>query len=104
MSFDIAFVPNYFQPILTRIEEALDADVDVESFDEEWLNFTVDGYTDQEALLELEGSKDEVLVGVDALNFRIVCPMDRSSEDGLWLHSLMDSDTPDAYLRGIWFY
>ena len=106
MSIDLTFVPTYFQPILERIEEVLDADVDIDSHDEEWLNFTVDGYKDQEALRELEANQAEVLTGLDAFNFRIVCALDPEDEEeeGLWLHSLRHCDEPDDYLRGCWFY
>jgi hypothetical protein len=104
MATNPAFIPSYFQPILKRIEGVLGADVDVESCDEEWLNFTVEGYSDQEALRKLESNKTRVLVGADALNFRLLCPWDPSSDDGLWLHSLRHSDTPNDYLMGNWYY
>ncbi|HWB11288.1 MAG TPA: hypothetical protein VG826_18815 [Pirellulales bacterium] len=104
MSIDIASVPSQFQAVLNRIGDVLDADVEVESYDEEWLNFTVDGYSDQEALREIESKKRRVLLGADSHNFRILCPWDPSSGEGLWLHSLRDSDTPHDYLMGNWYY
>lgn len=105
MSPEIFQVPQYFQPVLQRIGDVLDADLSIESYDEEWVNFTVDGYRDQKALSELETKKAEVLPGPDAHNFRIVCPWDPSDEDdGLWLHSLRHSDTPNDYLQGIWYF
>jgi hypothetical protein len=104
MSIPIASVPQYFQPILNRIGDVLDADIEVESSEDEWLNFTVDGYSDQEAMRELEKNKLRVLLGTDSHNFRILCPWNPSAGDGLWLHSLQNSDSPDDYLRGNWYY
>jgi hypothetical protein len=104
MALPIAAVPRYFQPLLKRIGDSLDADLKVESFDEEWLRFTVDGYSDQEALREIERNKTKVMPGIDAHNFRILCAWDPSVREGLWIHSLINSDCPDDYLRGNWYY
>jgi hypothetical protein len=104
LPIDICQAPAYFQSILRRIGDVLDADLEIESFDEEWVNFSVDDYTDQEALRELELHSRQVLIGSEPHNFRILCPWDPSDDSGLWLHSLRHSDSPAEYLTGNWYY
>jgi hypothetical protein len=104
MPVAIASVPKHFQSILMRISDVLDADVEVDSYDKEWLNFWVEGYSDHEAMDELEKNKMRVLLSAEALNVRMLCAWDPNADEGLWLHSLSHCDTPNDYLRGNWYY
>ena len=104
MPVPISLVPWHFRRILQRIEQSLNADLEVNASNNEWLHFSIGGYADREAMREIERRKAQVLVGVDAARFRIVCPWSRSSGNGLWLHSLMHCESPHEYLRGNCYY
>jgi hypothetical protein len=102
--YDISDLPDYFQPVMQRIEDLLALDADIESFDSEWVHFRLPGSTDQDAIVTLEANHNDVLPGTDLFDFQILCPFNAGQGKGLWLHYLPESAAPSDYRSGVWFF
>ena len=102
--YEISDLPDEFQSVMERIEDVLSQDVEIESFDDEWVHFNVPGLTDQCAITALEVECGKVLPGGEMYEFQILCPWSRAQGRGLWLHYLPESDAPQDYRPGIWFH
>lgn len=103
-TYEIVDVPEYFQPILERIEELLNAWVIVDDYDEEWVHFHVPDIVDRYAIVAIEKNNKKILLGDERKEFQILCPYSNSSGEGLWLHYLCDPVTQGEYRAGAWFF
>jgi hypothetical protein len=102
--YEISDLPDDFQRVMQRIVDLLSQEVVIESFDDEWVHFSFRGLADHRAIITLEGKHHEVLPGRDLFDFQILCPWSGAQGRGLWLHYLPESEAPDDYRPGVWFY
>src|SRR5208283_4835919 len=100
----ISSLPDYFQPVMQRIVDVFGQEVVIESFDDEWVHFSIPGMIDQDAIITLEAKHNEVLPNRALFDFQILCAWNGAQGRGLWLHYLPKSEAPTDYRSGVWFY
>jgi hypothetical protein len=103
-SYGIDEVPDYFQPILERIEELFDAWLVVDDYDDEWVQFHVPRVVDQSAIAAIQKNNQRILIGDEQKTFQILCPWSVAQGKGLCLHCLADTLAQVEYRAGVWFY
>lgn len=102
-TYDVDELEDYFQAIIERIENLFDKTVVIDDYDDEWVQFHVDGLVDRAAIVALEKHNKQILVGDERKMFQILCAWNPLDGSGLWLHYLEDPVAQSEYRAGVWF-
>jgi hypothetical protein len=88
--------------ILENISKVLEAEVVVDDYEGDWVNFRVIGMTDRCAIHEIDQWKHEIL-GADLPFYAIRASSARLNGEGLWIQEL-EGNALHEYKTGPWLY